>query len=194
MRREIKPVGCHVESLDTTAFLSDPVGWFQNYPSIDDTVWFLAHADDGVIWGRIRNGQLVISSNIFPNISPPLRTETLQQARLFGEQAEIRVWRDRYNLQACRLQDHHDENAEAFDEEHILWGTRVETRQDGFTLVAEGRQGLRHAVPIDLADDNFSVNQQKHPLRLGLRHYLAYDRQGQAYVKLSRLVSLRVQS
>ncbi len=81
MRREIKPVGCHVESLDITAFLSDPVGWFQNYPSIDDTVWFLAHADDGVIWGRIRNGQLVISSNIFPDISPSLRTETLQQAR-----------------------------------------------------------------------------------------------------------------
>lgn len=190
MKREIKPIACQVQPLDTTDFTADPSAWFQKQPSVGDVTWFLAHADDGVIWGQIRNGQLVTSSSVFPRVSPPLRATTLQQARLFGEGAEVRVWREGNRFKACQLQDHHDQKAEAFDEEHILWGTQAEERKKSFTLMADGRQGLRHAVPLDVAESAFGVRGRSHPLRLSLRHYLDYDSDGQAYVNLSRLVSV----
>lgn len=188
MKREVKPVGYQVEHLDSTDFAADVVGWFQKQTDVGDGNWFLAHADDGVIWGQTRNGQLIVSSSIFSEISPPLQATTLQQARLFGELAEVRVWRDGKNFRACCLRDHADEGAEAFDEEHLLWGTSVEEQRDNFTLVAEGRQGLRHAVPF--AVSSLTPLSQNRRLRLRVRHYLAYDNNGQVYVSASRLVTL----
>jgi hypothetical protein len=41
----------------------------------------LAHADDGVIWGKINDkGNLLTSDTIAPGVSPPFRVNTLQQA------------------------------------------------------------------------------------------------------------------
>ncbi len=194
MEREIKPIGCQVDSVDTTDFTADLEGWFQKQPSVGGDGWFLAHADDGVVWGHIRNRQLVLSSATFPSISPPFRATTLQQARLFGGQAEVRVWRESGGFRACRLQDYNDEKAEAFDEEHILWGTKVEERNDDFSLVADGRQGLRHVVPLDLATASVPHKERYRLLRLRLRHYLAYNSDGQVHIAMSRLVALRYQS
>lgn len=126
MKREMKPIGCQVTPVDTEGVTANLAYWFQRQTNVGDRNWFLAHADDGVIWGQIRNGQLVVSSSVFPEISPPLRTTTLQQARLFGTLAEVRLWRQGDGFIACRLLDNESEGAEAFDEEHLLWGTRVE--------------------------------------------------------------------
>jgi len=191
MKREVKPIGWQVTPVNTESVTTNLSDWFQRQPSVGEGNWFLAHADDGVIWGQIRNGQLIVSASIFPTISPPLRTITLQQARLFGEQAEVRLWRQGDSFSACRLQDHADENAAAFDEEHLLWGTQIEEQKGDFTLVAEGRQGLRHAVPLRVAAPALSFRGYKHPLSLWLRHYLADDDDGQVYVRASRLVALR---
>jgi len=191
MEREIKRITCQVEQLNATEFAVNPAGWFQKQPDVGDEAWFLAHADDGVIWGRLQDGQLVTSDTVFSEVSPPLRAITLQQARLFGEKAEVRVWREGNRFQACRLEDQSSEKCEAFDEQHILWGTQVEQRKDGFTLVADGRQGLRHAVPLTLTD---SALNDGHPLRLTVRHYLTYDEYGQTRIVLSRLVALWVRS
>lgn len=192
MRQEVKHITCQVQQLDTTDFAADPSAWFQEQPSVGDNAWFLAHADDGVIWGQIQHGQLITSNNVFPQVSPPLRAVTLQQARLFGQNAEVRVWREGNRFKACRLQDHQDAEAEAFDETHILWGTQAEARTGGFTLVADGRQGLRHAVPLEVEDAAFNAKERHHPLRLSLRHYLDCDSDGLARITLSRLVALRV--
>jgi CRISPR-associated protein (TIGR03984 family) len=188
MKRKIEPMACQKEYLDMAGFATDPSGWFQEQTSVGDGAWFLAHADDGVIWGQVREGQLFASDSVFPQISPPLRVTTVQQARLFGQSAEVRVWREGDSFKACRLQDLQDEEAEAFDETHILWGTYAEARDQGFTLVADGRQGLRHAVPLEVADTAFGRNR---PLRLVVRHYLTYDGDGQVRIALSRLVALR---
>lgn len=193
MERVIKLLSYHVTPLDTTNFAADPAAWLQRQPDVDNGRWFLAHADDGVIWGQLREGRLMLSSTVFPEVSPTLRAVTLQQARLFGEQAEIRVWRENNAFSACLLQDHHDQGAEAFDEEHILWGTRCVGQKNDFTLMTDGRQGLRHAVPLLVPNNVFDAKERHHPIRLRLRHYLTYDADGQANVSLSRLVALKVE-
>lgn len=192
MRGGLKHIQSQVSRLNTDGFKADPKAWFEAQPGVGREAWFLAHADDGVIWGKLRDGTLVTSNEIFSHISPPLRAETLQEARLFGEKAEVRIWRDRRGFSACRIEDQDSEGAEAFDETYVLWGTRMEKQDQGFTLVTEGRQGLRHAVPLQIEETTLgSSGTTKHPLRLRVRHYIAYDEEsGQAFLALSRLVEL----
>lgn len=194
MEREIKPVACLIQPVDSSDFAANPITWFEKQPSVGDEVWLLAHADDGVLWGQLRDGQLVTCDKAFPQVSPRLRAVTLQQARLFGQNAEVRIWRDRDTFRACRLEDQASDQVEAFDETHMLWGTRAEERSGGFTLVTDGRQGLRHAVPLQVPDVAFGAGRgSRRPLRLILRHYLTYDEDGQARIALSRLVALRIE-
>jgi CRISPR-associated protein (TIGR03984 family) len=100
--------------------------------------WFLAHADDGVIWGEFRPDGLHTSSDAFPDISPPLRAETLQQMRLFGPLAELLVWREGSHCQARLIRDDAGELQEFLDEAHLLWGNTAEQKKDGFVLLREG--------------------------------------------------------
>ncbi|MCX8024166.1 MAG: CRISPR-associated protein Csx19 [Thermanaerothrix sp.] len=147
--------------------------------------WLLAHADDGVIWGELRAGVLCLSSSVFPYFSPPLRALTLQQTRLFGPRSEILLWRDNGHLRARIIQDGIGEEQDYYDEFHLLWGTEVEERKNGFALLREGREGLRHAPPLP---DNAQP-----PISLKVRHYVAYDADGQAYIAYSRLVGFESQ-
>ena len=192
MNRVIK-LDCQFTPLDTTNFAVDPAVWFQRQPNVGTGGWFLAHADDGVIWGQIRDSHLVLSNSVFPRVSPALRTFTLQQARLFGEQAEVRVWRENNAFRACFLHDYQDQGDEAFEEEHILWGTRRVDQSNDFTLLADGRQGLQHAVPLPVPHNVFDEDRRVRPLRLRVRHYLTYDADGQVCIALSRLVTLEIQ-
>ena len=50
------------------------------------TQWLLAHCDDGVVWGRCEQGKWQLSSGPFPDVSPELSAENLQQLRLFGKE------------------------------------------------------------------------------------------------------------
>lgn len=193
MKREINHWACVVEHLDTDGFVTDPAGWFAGHSDNCRRALFLAHADDGVIWGRLQDNCLVTSSELFESfkVSPPLRAVTLQDAYLFSEIGEVRVWRMEGGFHACRITDTNDESAASYDEAHILWGTRAEDRESGFTLLADGRQGLRHAVPLNVPASSFDEKSQYRPLRLFLRHYLANDRDGCTRVYLSRLLGLR---
>lgn len=143
--------------------------------------WLLAHADDGVIWGELRADGLHLSSDVFPDISPPLRTVTLQQVRLFGPQAEILLWKDGSGWRARLIRDEGEER-DCVDEAHMLWGTEIEERRDGFTRLREGREGLRHAPPLP--------DSARPPVYLRVRHYIAYNLDGQAYIAYSRLMGI----
>jgi len=108
--------------------------------------YLLAHADDGVIWGRVddENGLLNLitardaaseydrQSRPAEPISiycPALREVTLQQARLFSETAELLIWReDIQTWQARLIQDVCDPTEATWDESYIepqmLWGNQ----------------------------------------------------------------------
>lgn len=152
----------------------------------------LAHADDGLIWGQVREGKLHLSSDYFPSVSPPLRTNTLQEGRLFGLSAELHLWRDKErDWQTCLVQDGVGQPVEAFDEYQMLWGTRHDDDRGAFTLVSDGELGHRHSPPVSAVKLQFDQRNQRRPLRLQVRHYLATDDDtGLVYIHLSRLVAV----
>jgi len=157
-----------------------------------DMRWLLAHADDGVIWGRRQpDGKLVLSSDVFddptayPAVAVKLRAETLQEARVFGLAGEVRIWRTAKGFEARLLTDDGVGLEALPDERHLLWhqGSPVEVRQDmGFALLQEGAQGQRHAPPV--------IPQGGQRPKLVVKHYVDYDTEGQAYIALSRLVEV----
>jgi CRISPR-associated protein (TIGR03984 family) len=156
--------------------------------------YLLAHAEDGVIWGYFDSeGNLITPTEpeeLFPQCKFPLfRYETLQQGRVFGDNIEIMFWRTEDGFNAIAIQD--NPNTEYITEQQILWGTQAEQVRDKFTLVSDGSQGLRHAVPLQNIEFN-KTEKLYRPLYLVVRNYIDYDQQtGLARIYLSRLVSLK---
>lgn len=154
--------------------------------------YLLAHADDGVIWGRISSeGELYTSHDVAPNYSPPLHVDTIQQIRLFSTQAQLLLWRDgekrwQARLLSDTLETSNPQFCHHYDELQMLWGTSASKLDLGFTLLTEGIQGMQHAVPLTLPA-TLDVRMQ---LRLRVRHYLATD--AFARVVVSRLVGFEL--
>lgn len=162
-------------------------GWLSELADKYKLRFLLAHAEDGVIWGEFRNNQLVTSDSAF-DYMPKLQTFTLQQCRAFGENTEVMVWKMNNAFKGRIIKD--EKEIDFVHEKQILWGTKAEQISNGFTLVCDGSQGMRHAVP--LVNIPFDANQRLYrPLRLCVRHYINYDDEtGLAHIYLSRLVSL----
>jgi CRISPR-associated protein (TIGR03984 family) len=158
--------------------------WLNTKAREHDLRWLLAHADNGVIWGVLDDTALRLSSEIFGPDALTLSWETLQQARLFGPQAELRLWQGPSGWQAYVLSDGEGESVEQLDEEHLLWGTQSGKQRDGFTEFVEGSQGIVHTPPLNAAPSNRRA-------RLLVRHYIREDDAGVVRIVLSRVVELR---
>ncbi len=172
-------------------FFGNPAEWLANRAD-PGMKWLLAHADDGVIWGRREdNGPFTLSGAVFdrrqyPSIAIGLRGLTLQQARVFGEEAELMVWKSGDGFAGRIIRETSDfPVSDSFDEDHLLWGKDRNDIMDvgaRFTLLKEGQQGLMHAPPMRMP--------ARGRMSLTVRHYLDYDDQQQAFIALSRLVRL----
>lgn len=169
------------------SFLDTPASWLVEQAHHYGLRYMLAHADDGVMWGRIDGDAPVTSHGIAPH-SPELRAVTLQQCRLFSIKGEVLLWRDADRWRARYASD--EMTSDYIDEDQILWGTDLEPSINGFTLVTEGAQGMRHAVPIMVTKEQLAARQ----LRLRVRHYIDYNDDGEAQIVLSRLVQLLPES
>jgi|ERR1043165_1761583 CRISPR-associated protein (TIGR03984 family) len=201
MKREIKSYPAAVEAVPADE-VGDVKDWLQTQAATLKLKWLLAHADDGVIWGRLdTNGQLVTSHEAArgdqeaEKVCPPLRAETLQQARLFSADAELLLWRGGDNQWHARLirtpaARETPTLTDAIDEPQMLWGTYSRLLDQGFTLMSDGAQGLRHVVPM-IVSGNF--DERTRPLRLLVRHYLDEDDGGFNRIVASRLVDLKVE-
>jgi CRISPR-associated protein (TIGR03984 family) len=198
MTREILPLGWEINPVDAdipaTEVLYD---WLLHYMTDGDIL--LAHAVDGVIWGKVVDGQLSISHDVDSKISPELRVETLQQLRVFNAERELYLWQDRGGWQACYANEFPDENVHAvLKEHHILWGTKGILQKHGFTLLEDGSQGLRHIIPIDASGVNENQDEKKKKRQqvraaLNIHHYLkTNDETGVASIVYSRLAGIHV--
>jgi CRISPR-associated protein (TIGR03984 family) len=178
--------------------IEDLRAWLIAQAKTNAFTWLLAHDEDGVIWGRIDESRLTTSHDASnenshaSSISPELRTDTLQQARLFGPQGELFVWRDgmanwRFRLIRVVKEGEESEFNEAIEEKYILWGTDPEPLSEEFTLMSDGAHGMRHIVPIRVEG---RFDESTRPLRLQVRHYLNEDQTGFVYIAESRLVDL----
>lgn len=189
------------------------IGWLEGQAKAHKLKYLLAHADDGVIWGRVdKDGHLLTSCDALRNAKAketwdvsrlatakislaPLRLETLQQARLFATHAEIHVWQDGDGVWHGRLiRDVGKGEAhmwlESFDEPQLLWGTHGTQLAYDFTLLEDGAQGLHHAVPMPLILDTApAMFGRIRPMQLLVRHYLSVE--GLARIVASRLVTLK---
>lgn len=187
MEREIVRCDYDIQEIGNVAGLdSDPGAWLAEQAHAHGLTTLLAHAYDGVIWGTMKGTSLLLAPATF-GMSPALRPETLQQARLFAGDAELMAWRDGAGPWRARLLRDGPGVGHGWclDEDQMLWGDTAERGpEDEFTLVADGQQGLRHAVP--LTGIRFPGSGQR-PLRLGVRHYLAADADGMLHIIHSRL-------
>lgn len=199
--------------------------WLREQATSYQLKYLLAHANDGVIWGRFDNGRLTTAEQVFYPCDfnvyfPKLRLLTLQQCRIFGEKAEVLLWQTGRGWKArlihylntwelkeerdvgsgkykCFKIPGRDRDLELIEESQILWGTQKETgkrgedgQRNGFTLVSDGSQGLKHAVPLTNIPFSKDKNLLYRPIRLLVHHYIDYDDSGVARICLSRLVNL----
>ena len=152
--------------------------------------YVLAHAEDGVIWGRFDNNHFITSGDVFTEFKfAELRSQTLQECRIFSKDGgEVHLWRKGKEWRSNFTEDNQYE--EKIEERQILWGTHGQkNEQYGFTLLRDGSQGLRHAVPF--TDIEVDANQKLvKPVRLIVHHYITYDDVGVARISHGRLVDL----
>lgn len=179
----------HTTQIKSEILMEDVVGWLERQPD----AYLLAHADDGVIWGRLKNKQLSTSKDVikaeYADVCPPLRTATLQQVRLFSEDWESLLWPTLEGWQHRQIIDGSgDKKLTTFDEHQLLWGDYSIKLENDFTLLEDGVQGLRHAVPLPV-----DFSQQAGRVALKVRHYLHEDSEtGVNMIAHSRLVNIEV--
>jgi CRISPR-associated protein (TIGR03984 family) len=173
--------------------------WMEAQAKKHQFKWLLVHANDGVIWGRFEGEEFTLftSEKVASDIPEaknsvcvPLRLETIEQARLFSPTGELLIFRVNDSEWHYRIiEDAPDGGAtdliEAYDEPYLVLGTHGKKVKDQFTLLSDGVQGLRHAVPIELT---LGKNSEITPPHLIVRHYL--NEEGVAKVVVSRLVDL----
>lgn len=163
----------------TNAELGD---WFNALGKTHSARYALIHADDGVIWGKFSASGWEWSSTVFPSVSPVLQLKTLQQLRVFGATAEVFVWREGEDLKGRVITDGVGGDSDCFDEDQLLWGYADRAAcqcKNGFCLMEEGSQGLRHAPPEEIARRGMITT----------RNYIGYDNDDCAFVLASRLVA-----
>ena len=162
--------------------------WLESQaPSVStQTPYLLAHAEDGVIWGRFDQGKLIIANEVFTESNfPRLRLCTLQQCRIFGREGEVLLWK--YG-EKWKWRPIGNPEEDKISERQILWGTHGEKRGN-FTLLWDGSQGLKHAVPLSIITG--SDGQLDKRVRLLVYHYINYNNEdGLARIYRSRLVDL----
>lgn len=165
------------------------LNWVQQQATTHQLKYLLAHAEDGVIWGKFEPDQLTTAHQVFSRF-PALRLLTLQQCRIFGIRGEVLLWRTDPGWKSRFCSDPQDANR-IIEELQLLWGTQGEEK-DGFTLLTDGSQGLRHAVPVTgISFQRAEARNRNHrPVRLKVHHYVDYDEDGVAYISTSRLVDL----
>lgn len=149
--------------------------------------YLLAFCDEGVIWGRVEKGEIVFPDG---SVQPRFLDLTLQEVRLFGKDGELYLWKTEDGFHARSIQI--GKNAEAsmwdyqHDEQYYLWGHKVPDKDmgNGFTPLEEGKQGMKHVVPVEV--NNFK------DLKLAVRHFLTQEGFEPLRVVTSRLVDILV--
>lgn len=169
--------------------------WLTAQMNNNNLTYLLAFADDGVIWGRMDGDKLVIAHEASQKEDKKnyaqLRGKTLQQAHLFDEELEIRIFRDEMgNWKFKKIKD----EGEFITESQILWGDQLAEKDqpfdENFTRLKAERKGIPPQIlPIKRKD---YVNAK--PVRLVVRHMVDFDKDtGEAYIKISRLAGLSVE-
>lgn len=191
----MKPAGCTITRLapeEVEEILRVVLDGTGALPEPSDLPWLLATCHDGVTWGALRNGDLTLSCEAFPKVSPTPERASLLELRLFGPGSDVRVWRSGGHFRGRRIDDApdaalRDDPRAPKPESWLLVGDRAREIRDGFTLLT-GAAGKRQAVPLEV---EASREKQDLPLRLEVCHHLERDEEtGALRVALTRWTGL----
>ena len=90
---------------------------------------------------------------LFAEYSPEWKH--LQELRVFNNESELRIWRDRKTYHGRVITDNKDAPEDKYgnclEQEVKLWGTSAEKSSDRFIILAEDR-GMRLALPVRWED------------------------------------------
>lgn len=154
----------------------------------NDAGWVLGHAMDGLLWGQIAAGQLVLACDADATWGACLKSTTLLDLRIFDRTRELRIWRADGTLQCFLVSESQiDSPSLAYDEPQIFIAGKRRDFLDAngvrFSLI-EGPSGQRQAIPVDW--DGTREFQ-----RLWVRHYVSPgDESGMLRVAESRLMDI----
>jgi CRISPR-associated protein (TIGR03984 family) len=190
------------------------VAWLQTQATEYGLRWLLAYTHAGIVWGELRDTQLVLAPS-----DSSVTWSNLQQARLFGPTGELLLWPSAPALWRWRCYSDTDTIAEATLEGaaitahdialaqelvnhtanadstsaiyeyqeafYLLWGTHAQNPVNGFRKLIEGGQGIEHMPPLTQAPS------ETQRAKLRVRHYIAPNPDaGLLEVIDSRLVAL----
>jgi len=151
----------------------------------------LIHADDGVLWGRIDAGQLVVPP--LSDWTPQLRTTTIQQCRVFNKDGELFIWREAEERWRGRLFVENGGQYQTISKDTILYGDEVidpqpslPTQSTLFTAIRQNDIGVCQIVPVAITQADFDGKPAQR-VKLEVVHYLDQDEDGQARIVCSRL-------
>ncbi len=167
--------------------------WIAGQMKENNLTFLLAFADDGVIWGRMDNGSLVIAHETTQKEErknyTELRGKTLQQAYAFSDKMEVRLFRDELNAwKALKIED----EGEVITESQVLWGDKLDKDENqpthpGFMCLLAERKGIPPQI-VPIKDDLDATK----CVRLEVHHLVKYNEDGEAYIEISRLAGLTV--
>lgn len=168
--------------------------WLTTQMKESGLTYLLAFADDGVIWGRMDDDTLVIAHEASQKVDKQnfaeLRDKTLQEAHLFGKDAEVRLFHDELgDWKALKIED----EGEVITESQILWGDKLGDKDqplnEKFTKLLADRKGIPAQI-LPVKREEYATGKL---IRLEVRHLVDFNEDGEAYITLSRLAGLSVE-
>jgi len=145
----------------------------------DDTGYVVAYLDYKVIIGKFKDNKLIFyNGEIF-------EPKYLQKLRVFNENKELYLWEISENEFKGRLRtDNQGKEEDIVEAEQILWGTMVESLDNGWSRIYEKR-GAELVVPFD----NLVIDDHEKRIKIRTKNYIDYNELGQAGYVDSRFVS-----
>ncbi len=125
--------------------------------------FIVAYMDYTVLIGKYENGSFVFARNL------NLDENYIQKLRIFNEEEEIYIFRDRGVLKGRYINDTDGDETDVVDACQILWGTSSEPANNGFTKIYEDR-GTELYIPIK----NIEIDNHKSRIAIKTRNYIGY--------------------
>jgi CRISPR-associated protein (TIGR03984 family) len=160
----------------------------------DGIRWALTYSVDGVTWGRCDktdHGEVWrLGSDVVPEVSPSLRLDAIEEIRMFGDEAEVLMWRASNGLVGRVLRDLEsvclEDPLRSSEESRILRGDSVRREcENDFTYICDST-GAEQVIPLCVTEDKL----RNRKARLVVRNYFEKQTTGAVRVVATRLVKL----
>jgi CRISPR-associated protein (TIGR03984 family) len=191
----VKTARWSIEPLDCSKLPSDVEAWAAAVSKkIGGPAWLLAFTLQGTAWGRLEADGLHLAADLYPGQVLDLAASSLQEVYVFSQAGQGHAWLAGQNWRGALLLDDSPPGVqpvqgECFDQDLLLWGSRLDDWKENFALLREGAQGMLQAVPL-ASKLNLRANRDGTPA-LRVRSYLLPDaKTDAAYIAATRFVEI----